>query len=110
MSPQESAREGIRHLQRAVSGVLTAHRPMSIPEIAQVLGIEEIHDHGSSPRSVYNRVEHLIRYVLSKLEVEGSARKHTKGWLLIAASHGSGARRSADALENPKPRRSERLA
>ena len=80
--PQQSAKEGLLLLEQAVAGVLTTHRPMPIPEIVQVLGIEEIHDPGSSPKSVYNRIEHLIRYALSALVVSGSAQKSTRGWVL----------------------------
>ena len=82
MTPQQSASEGLLLLESAVAGILTAHSPMPIPEIAQALGIEEIQDSGSSPRSAYNRVEHVIRYALSALVVAGAAQKTSRGWVL----------------------------
>ena len=82
MTPQQSAREGLLLLEEAVAGVLTTQSPMPIPEIAQVHGIEEIPDPQSSPRSIYNRVEHIIRYALSALVVAGAAQKTSRGWVL----------------------------
>ncbi|MCY4516452.1 MAG: hypothetical protein OXB99_04345 [Acidimicrobiaceae bacterium] len=82
MSPQQSAREALLILREAVADVLTNDRPMAIPEIIRILDIEQIHDPGSSQRSVYNRVEHIVRYALSALEVEGVATKTPRGWLL----------------------------